>query len=113
MTTEEIREALKSVIDPELGINIVDLGLVYGIDLSEEGVVHLELTMTSPMCPLVPVIEKDVRSVLSTLTGVKEVQNKLVWEPAWTPEKMSLEAKLQLGFGGTVRKDLDPESSSG
>lgn len=100
LTTELIEEKLRTVLDPELGINIVDLGLIYGIDFDEEGNVEITMTMTSPMCPLIPTIERDTKQALEGLPEVIDVHVEIVWEPAWTPEKMSQEAKLQLGMGG-------------
>lgn len=95
---EEILESLRNVLDPELGVNVVDLGLIYGVNVTAEGSVDLQMTMTSPMCPLASVIQDQVQKTLESLPDVANVQITLVWEPAWTPEKMSQEAKLQLGF---------------
>lgn len=98
MNEQELREILKSVIDPELGINIVDLGLVY--DVSEaNGRVYVQMTLTTQGCPLHDTMVGGVRSALMAYPGVREVEVDLVWTPAWTPEHMSAEAKRRLGYG--------------
>jgi metal-sulfur cluster biosynthetic enzyme len=93
----KVREALKEVIDPELRINIVDLGLIY--DVREEGgEVEVELTLTSPGCPLAGVIDSRIKEVVGKIKGVKEVVVEIVWDPPWTQDMMSDEAKAELGF---------------
>ncbi|MGQ9524794.1 MAG: metal-sulfur cluster assembly factor [Armatimonadota bacterium] len=95
---EDIREALKDVYDPEFGISIVDLGLVYGIDVAGDRVT-VRMTLTSPACPLGPEIIETVKSVLGALPMVKQVDVELVWTPRWDPQKMaSEEAKMELGI---------------
>ena len=94
---QKIRNSLKKVLDPELRINIVDLGLVY--DVREEGgEVEVEMTLTSPGCPLASVIDKDVKEVVMKIPGIKKVTLELVWDPPWTSDMMSDEAKAELGF---------------
>ena len=93
-TEEEVREALKQVYDPELNINVVDLGLVY------DGNVHVTMTLTSPGCPIGPMVGEMVQDALAPLEGVKQVDVDVVWTPPWRPEMMSEEAKLELGYGG-------------
>ena len=94
---EKVRNSLRKVLDPELHINIVDLGLVY--DVREEGgVVEVEMTLTSPGCPLASVIDKDVKEVVMKIPGIKKVTLELVWDPPWTSDMMSDEAKAELGF---------------
>jgi|SRR5581483_10893590 metal-sulfur cluster biosynthetic enzyme len=97
LTTERILDALKGVYDPELGINIVDLGLVYSVDVSD-GVVHVEYTLTTMGCPIGPLIEQQIQALLGNLPGVREVDAEMVLRPAWSPEMMSEEAKAALGF---------------
>ena len=97
-TEDRVREALKHVVDPELGINIVDLGLVYGIDISEAGAVHIEYTLTTMGCPIGPLIEQQMQSFLAGVPGVNEVEAEMVLRPAWSPEMMSEEAKAALGY---------------
>ncbi|MFH1056484.1 MAG: iron-sulfur cluster assembly protein [Candidatus Micrarchaeota archaeon] len=90
---------LKTVLDPEIAFNIVDLGLVYGVAVSKDGVVGIAITLTTPACPMGPEIVEEVKRKVRGLKGVKEVNVDLVWEPPWTPEKMSGQAKIDLGFG--------------
>ena len=95
----EIIEALKNVEDPEIGMNIVDLGLVYGVDWDEElGEVFVELTLTSPGCPLGPEIMRNINRELRDLEGVRDADVVLVWRPLWHPTMMSEEAKEELGY---------------
>ncbi len=97
---EEIREALKTVYDPEIGVNIVDLGLVYAIKVAEEqeGLVEIDMTLTSPGCPLSHVIGAEVRDALDGMPGVSDVKLNLVWTPSWNPTMMSEDAKMELGM---------------
>jgi len=92
----EVREALKQVIDPELGLDIVDLGLVYDIDIHDDGRVDLTMTMTAPGCPLAATITEDAKWALRQVEGVKDVHVELVWDPPWTPDMMSEEARARL-----------------
>ncbi len=98
MVTEgDVREQLKEVIDPELDINIVDLGLVYEIDVDEENNVDILMTLTTPGCPLHGVFDEMVRQEVSNVDGVKHIDVELTFEPRWSPEKMSDEAQDKLG----------------
>jgi metal-sulfur cluster biosynthetic enzyme len=97
-TEDQVREALKSVVDPELGINIVDLGLVYEVTVDEAGDVDIEYTLTTMGCPIGPLIEDQMRAFLAAVPGVGEVRPEMVLRPAWTPEMMSDEAKAALGI---------------
>jgi metal-sulfur cluster biosynthetic enzyme len=91
-------EHLRTVVDPELGVNIVDLGLVYGVDI-EEGKVTVRMTLTSPACPLGAVIQGQVHQALTKLPWVKEPKVQLVWSPRWDPRAMASEdAKMELGI---------------
>lgn len=100
LTNDQVKEYLKSVIDPELGINIVDLGLVYGIETSENGEeILITMTLTTPGCPLHDSIVGGVKAVLQSVKGVKMVHVDLVWAPAWSPDRMTEAAKRQLGMG--------------
>ena len=98
-TEPEVMNALKSVYDPELGISIVDLGLVYGVT-AEEGRVVVDMTLTTPACPLGPVIKSQAYAVLtSNFDAVEDVEINLVWTPRWDPRTMaSEEAKAELGI---------------
>lgn len=97
-TKDDVLEGLKNVYDPEIGINIVDLGLVYDADISEAGDVLVTMTLTSLGCPLGPVIMQEVNNALKDLPGIGETDVKLVWSPPWSPENMSEEAKDELGI---------------
>jgi metal-sulfur cluster biosynthetic enzyme len=97
-TEEQVRDALRHVVDPELGINIVDLGLVYEVDVSDQGVVHIEYTLTTMGCPIGPLIEHQMQSFLEKVPGVSSVEAEMVLRPPWTPEMMSEEAKAALGY---------------
>lgn len=91
-------EALKEVIDPELFVNIVDLGLVYDVNQDEDGKVNVEMTLTSPACPAGPQIISDAKNALEKLEDVTEAAIKLTMTPPWTPERMTDDAKDQLGI---------------
>ena len=96
-TVEEVEEALSNVIDPELGLDFVELGLIYGIEV-EEGDVHVTFTLTSPGCPIGPQVSEQIEEFVSELDGVEDVQPTMTFSPAWTPERMSEDAKFALGF---------------
>ncbi|MCY9546873.1 MULTISPECIES: metal-sulfur cluster assembly factor [Lysinibacillus] len=89
--------ALENVIDPELGIDIVNLGLVYDVELDEEGVATVTMTLTSMGCPLGPVIVDQVNTALGELPEVKSTNVNIVWNPPWSKDKMSRYAKMALG----------------
>jgi len=98
MKEEQIHETLKEVLDPEVGVNIVDLGLVYQIDLRPDEV-YIQLTMTSPTCPLSGVITRNMDQVLrEAFPDLGEMTIELVWDPPWTPKMMSDAAKKHLGW---------------
>jgi metal-sulfur cluster biosynthetic enzyme len=100
-TLDEVTEALKDVIDPELGINVVDLGLVYELSVNEENVAVLDMTLTSAACPLQDVIEDQARQVLADITS--DVQINWVWMPPWGPNKITDDGREQLrAIGFTV-----------
>lgn len=95
---ENIVRMLKTVFDPEIPVNIYDLGLIYKIDLQEEGHLVIDMTLTAPNCPAVDFIVEDVRMKTESVEGVSSVDVNIVFEPAWDKEMMSEEAKLELGF---------------
>ena len=97
LTAETARKALRAVKDPELGLNIIDIGLVYDVAVSEEGDVKVTMTLTSPGCPSGAEIMQDARLVLEDLEGVRNVELELVWEPYWTPERMDPRVRAFLG----------------
>jgi metal-sulfur cluster biosynthetic enzyme len=102
ISEDHVREKLKQVIDPELFVNIVDLGLIYVVDIekNEDGThrVAIEMTMTSPMCPAGPQLVADSRKAVESMAGVASVDIKVVMDPPWTPEKMTEDARDQLGI---------------
>jgi metal-sulfur cluster biosynthetic enzyme len=88
VTVDQVRDALRAVKDPELNLNVIDLGLVYEIEVSDGGEVQVEMTLTSPGCPVGPEMLSEAHGVIEKLEGVTKVNVELVWEPYWTPEKM-------------------------
>lgn len=96
ITMEQVIEALRKTVDPEIGLNIVDLGLLYNITISPSSDVDIRLTMTSPMCPVTSIILADVQLRVEHIQGVGKVNVDLVWDPAWNPEMISEEARLSL-----------------
>ncbi len=99
-TQFEIRviEAISTVFDPEIPVNIYDLGLIYNIDINGMNDVGIDMTLTSPACPVAESLPGDVERVVKTVEGVGGVKVELIWEPAWSPDRMSEGAKLELGF---------------
>lgn len=97
-TSEEVREALKTVTDPEIGINIVDLGLVYDVAVNDEGVASITYTLTSMGCPVGPLFQKEITETAAAVAGVTSVDATMTMSPPWGPEKMSEFAKSALGF---------------
>jgi metal-sulfur cluster biosynthetic enzyme len=97
-TVEAIRKAIRAVKDPELNLNIIDIGLVYDVGINDAGDVRIEMTLTSPGCPAGAEIIADVKRVVGDMEGVRSVEVELVWEPYWTPEKMDPRVRTFLGF---------------
>ena len=97
ITEDQVRTALRRVKDPELNLNIIDLGLVYEIEVSEGRDVHVEMTLTSPGCPAGPEIMSEAQRVIEAMEGVGTVDIELVWSPYWTPEKMDPRLRAFLG----------------
>ncbi len=89
----EIVKVLKNVYDPEIPINVYDLGLIYDIDVREDGSVKITYTLTAPGCPMAYMVGELIRSAVANVKGVKKVEIELTWEPPWTPEKMSEEGR--------------------
>lgn len=94
---DQVIEALKSVYDPELNINVVDLGLIYKVDVTDENDVEVTMTLTTPGCPLHDSITRGVRYSIEGIEATRNVEVNLVWEPAWSPEKMTAEGLRLLG----------------
>jgi len=95
---ERVLEALKTVRDPEIPVNLVDLGLIYELQVNRDGTVYVEMTLTAPSCPVAGALPGQVQQAVEAVSGVKEARVKLVWTPPWTQERMSEEAKLELGL---------------
>ncbi len=97
-TEEKIVTLLKTVFDPEIPVNIYDLGLIYKVDLQDGGVLNIDMTLTAPSCPAADFLMEDIRQKMLSIDGVKEVNINLVFEPAWDKDMMSEEAKLELNM---------------
>src|SRR6516164_3739830 len=95
---ERVEDVLRQVCDPEIPVNIFELGLIYGIDVSEEGAVQIRMTLTAPSCPAAGAMPGEVESRVAAVEGVKEVAVELVWDPPWDQSRMSEAAKLELGL---------------
>jgi metal-sulfur cluster biosynthetic enzyme len=96
-TVEDVEDALSNVIDPELGLDFVELGLISGVEV-DEGRVHVTFTLTSPGCPIGPQVSEQIEEFVGELEGIDEVTSAMTFTPPWTPEKMSEDAKFALGF---------------
>jgi metal-sulfur cluster biosynthetic enzyme len=98
-TLDELNEVLKTVEDPELRMPIVDLGLVYGVEIDDQGMVTVDMTLTSPACPVGPMLQGMIYHKLSQLEGVEDVEVNLIWNPPWDPKTMASEdVKMALGI---------------
>ena len=95
VTKEEVIKVLKTCYDPEIPINIIDLGLVYGIEVERDRV-HIKMTLTMPVCPMGELIIENVKRKVEAIEGVKEAKIELVWDPPWTPERISEEAMKRI-----------------
>jgi metal-sulfur cluster biosynthetic enzyme len=96
-TVEDVTDALRDVIDPELGLDFVELGLIYDVEI-DDGTVRITYTLTSPGCPIGPQVSEQIEEFVSELNGVEEVLPTMTFSPPWTPELMSEDAKFALGF---------------
>lgn len=95
---ERIISALKEIYDPEIPVNIYDLGLIYRIDIEENAIVHLDMTLTAPGCPVAQTFPIQVTDAIRAVEGVEDVKLEMVWDPPWSVERMTEEAKVALGF---------------
>jgi FeS assembly SUF system protein len=95
---EKVVEVLTTCYDPEIPVNIYELGLVYGVDLTPEGAVHIRMTLTSPACPVAGSLPPEVEQKVRGVPGVSSARVEIVWDPPWTMERMSEAARVQLGF---------------
>ena len=103
VTTEELTERMRDVVDPELGINVVDLGLVYGVHVDDDEIATIDMTLTSAACPLTDVIEDQTRTALVGAGLVNEIKLNWVWNPPWGPDKITDDGREQLrALGFTV-----------
>ena len=93
-----VLDALKTVRDPEIPVNLVDLGLIYELIVNKDGIVYIEMTLTAPSCPVAGELPGQVREAIAGVDGVNDVRVKLVWSPPWDKDRMSEEAKLELGL---------------
>ena len=99
VSEEQVVEILRTIYDPEIPVNIYDMGLIYGIDIRDDGWVDIEMTLTSPACPVAGTLPPEVEAkVRDGIEGVVSAKVEIVWDPPWTPDKMSDAAKLQLGM---------------
>ena len=94
---EDVMEALANVIDPELGLDFVELGLIYGVEI-DDGNIHVTFTLTTPGCPIGPQVTEQIEEFVGEVEGVKTVESEMVFTPPWSPERMSEDAKFALGF---------------
>ncbi|MBQ8100149.1 MAG: DUF59 domain-containing protein [Paludibacteraceae bacterium] len=95
---EQIVRMLKTVFDPEIPVNIYDLGLIYKVDMQDDGILNIDMTLTAPSCPAADFLVEDIRQKLGTIEGVSSVNVNLVFEPEWSKDMMSEEARLELGM---------------
>jgi metal-sulfur cluster biosynthetic enzyme len=98
VTAEDVTEVLRDVIDPELGLDFVELGLIYEVEVDDDGAVRVTYTLTSPGCPIGPQVSEQIEEFVSEIDGVTEVQPTMTFSPPWTPDRMSEDAKFALGF---------------
>jgi metal-sulfur cluster biosynthetic enzyme len=98
MTESNIMEALKDCFDPEIPLNVVDLGLIYDIR-EQQGKVEIDMTLTAPGCPMQVHISKDIEEKIRKVEGVEEVKVNVIWDPPWTPERISEDGRKILGYG--------------
>ena len=96
-TVEDVTDALRDVIDPELGLDFVELGLIYDVEIAG-GMVQVTYTLTSPGCPIGPQVSEQIEEFVGELDGVEDVQSTMTFSPPWTPERMSEDAKFAFGF---------------
>ena len=95
---EQVLKMLKTVFDPEIPVNIYDLGLIYKIDIQDDGICNIDRTLTAPSCPAADFLVVDIEQKVKSVEGITKVNVNIVFEPAWTKDMMSEEAKLELGF---------------
>ena len=99
ITAKQVLESLKQCMDPEIPINVVDMGLIYGVNISDDNKVDVKMTMTTRGCPLHDTLVNDVKRYVNKVSGVSSVNVEIVWDPPWTPERMSEEGKKLINYG--------------
>lgn len=95
---EQVLKMLKTVFDPEIPVNIYDLGLIYKVDIQDDGICNIDMTLTAPSCPAADFLVEDIEQKVRSVEGITKVNVNIVFEPVWTKDMMSEEAKLELGF---------------
>ena len=95
---EKVIEALKEIYDPEIPVNIYDLGLIYGVEVDDEGGAHVTMTLTTPHCPVAESMPGEVELRVASVPGIRDAEVNLVWDPPWGPDRMTDEARLELGM---------------
>ncbi len=98
MLEAKVVEVIRTCYDPEIPVNVYELGLIYEVNVKPSGDVYVKMTLTSPMCPVAGTLPPEIEAKVASVTGVKSAQVDVVWDPPWSPEKMSEAAKLQLGM---------------
>lgn len=109
VTEELVKDALKQCMDPEVPLSVVDLGLIYGIDINDKNDVNIKMTMTTRGCPLHDTLVNDVKRYLGKVDGIGDINVEIVWDPPWTPERMSPEAKEKIYGKKSLRFSIDLE----
>lgn len=112
-TEQQLIEALRTVYDPEIPVSIYELGLIYDLAIDQAGVVQVRMTLTSPACPVAGILPGQVETALKAVEGVSDAKVELVWEPPWTPDRMSEAAKLTLNMDIPPPKPAGPSGSIG
>jgi FeS assembly SUF system protein len=97
---EKVIDAIRTIYDPEIPVNIFELGLIYKVDIEDDNKVRIDMTLTSPHCPVAEILPDEVRQKVYAVDGVTDAEVDVVWEPPWSPSMMSEEAQLELGFMG-------------
>ncbi|GBC74597.1 Putative 1,2-phenylacetyl-CoA epoxidase, subunit D [archaeon HR05] len=113
VTEQQVLDALKQCMDPEIPLSVVDLGLIYGIDIDEENNIKIRMTMTTPGCPLRNTLVRDVKRALNKVEDIKDVSVEIVWDPPWTPERMSPEARAKVFGARSAQVHTAPPSPTG
>lgn len=98
VSEDQVLDVLKEVTDPEIGVNVVDLGLVYGVDIATDGVVNVQMTLTAPGCPMHDTIARAAEMAIESVSDVKSAHVDIVWDPPWTPDRLTDEGRRLLGF---------------